>query len=413
GGARRFLRVNPPYFGALWRDAGFARAARAAWTRERFDLVQSHERIPGCDVYRAGDGVHRQWLEYRLQEASRLERTKVRANPYHRYVCKVERSLFEHPRLRAVICNSQMVRADVLRHFRVAEAKLHVVYNGVDLDHFHPRHRAALRTQTRSALGCADGDLLFAFVGSGFERKGLRCAIDALARAADARLRLAVAGEDRDAARFAAQARAAGVADRVRLLGGVEDVRPLYAAADCFILPTLYDPFPNAALEALAMGLPVIVRRQCGGVRNRRHGGKAHSALRSARRRLGMSVASSRDLYFRLLSYVRPYAGVFALALLAMIGTAATEPLFPALMKPMLDGGFSAGKAASLPPWVFALAIIAIFVVRGVLSLLSSYAMAWVSNRVVLDLRGAMFARLVRMPTQFFDDHTSGALLSR
>jgi ATP-binding cassette, subfamily B, bacterial MsbA len=126
-----------------------------------------------------------------------------------------------------------------------------------------------------------------------------------------------------------------------------------------------------------------------------------------------MSVASSRELYFRLLSYVRPYAGVFALALLAMIGTAATEPLFPALMKPMLDGGFAAGKAASLPPWVFALAIIAIFAVRGVLSLLSSYAMAWVSNRVVLDLRGAMFARLVRMPTQFFDDHTSGALLSR
>ena len=126
-----------------------------------------------------------------------------------------------------------------------------------------------------------------------------------------------------------------------------------------------------------------------------------------------MSIASSRELYFRLLSYVRPYAGVFALALLAMIGTAATEPLFPALMKPMLDGGFSAGKAASLPPWVYALAIIAIFVVRGILSLISSYAMAWVSNRVVLDLRGAMFARLVRMPTQFFDDHTSGALLSR
>ena len=48
------------------------------------------------------------------------------------------------------------------------------------------------------------------------------------------------------------------------LLGGVDDVRPLYAAADCFILPTLYDPFPNAALEALAMGMPVIVSRRCG-----------------------------------------------------------------------------------------------------------------------------------------------------
>ena len=126
-----------------------------------------------------------------------------------------------------------------------------------------------------------------------------------------------------------------------------------------------------------------------------------------------MSTASSRQLYSRLLSYVRPYAGAFALGLLAMVGTAATEPLFPVLMKPMLDGGFSAGKSASLPPSLFAVAIIAIFVVRGVLSLLSTYAMAWVSNRVVLDLRGEMFARLVRMPAQFFDDHTSGALLSR
>ena len=126
-----------------------------------------------------------------------------------------------------------------------------------------------------------------------------------------------------------------------------------------------------------------------------------------------MREVSSRELYFRLLSHVRPYAGAFALALVAMVGAAAMEPLFPALMKPMLDGGFAAGKAAAWAPSVFAFVIIAIFVVRGVLGVVSSYALAWVSNRVVLDLRGAMFARLVRMPTQFFDDHTSGALLSR
>jgi UDP-glucose:(heptosyl)LPS alpha-1,3-glucosyltransferase len=263
-GARQVIRVNPPYIGSLWRDAGFARAARAAWTRGQFDLVQSHERIPGCDIYRAGDGVHRQWLEYRLLHASRLERSRVRANPYHRYVCKTERSLFEHPRLRAVICNSKMVQADVARHFRVAQDKLHVIYNGVDLEHFHPRHRAALRAPERIRLGCRDEDVVFAFVGSGFERKGLGCAIDALARAGNARMRLVVAGRDREAARFAAQARALGVAERVTLLGGVEDVRPLYAAADCFILPTLYDPFPNAALEALAMGVPVILSRRNG-----------------------------------------------------------------------------------------------------------------------------------------------------
>jgi ATP-binding cassette, subfamily B, bacterial MsbA len=106
---------------------------------------------------------------------------------------------------------------------------------------------------------------------------------------------------------------------------------------------------------------------------------------------------------------------VFVVALIAMVGAAATDPLFPALMKPMLDGGFTAGKSVSavLPPAIFALAIIGIFFVRGILSMVSAYAMAWVSNRVVLDLRGEMFARLVRMPTQFFDDHTSGSLLSR
>ncbi|MGH8705772.1 MAG: glycosyltransferase, partial [Burkholderiales bacterium] len=172
-GTRRVLKVDPPYLGNLWRDAGYARAARRAWQREGFDLVQSHERIPGCDLYRAGDGVHRQWLEYRLAAAAPLERLKVRANPYHRYVCAAERRMLEHPRLRAVVCNSRMVRADILRHFHVAEEKLHLVYNGVDLEHFHPRQRAALRDAARARLGCAREDVLLAFVGSGFERKGL------------------------------------------------------------------------------------------------------------------------------------------------------------------------------------------------------------------------------------------------
>ena len=251
-GGRRVLKVNPPYLGNLWRDAGFAGAARATWSGERFDLVQSHERIPGCDVYRAGDGVHRQWLEYRLAGASRIERLRIRANPYHRYVCNAERRMFEHPALRAVICNSHMVREDILRHFRVPEEKLHVIYNGVDLEHYRPRARAPGREE----------GAMFLFVGSGFARKGLGTALAALASLP--RAQLAVAGRDRDAKRYRALAARLGVAERVRLLGGVEDVRPLYAAADCFILPTLYDPFPNAALEALAMGVPVIVSRRCG-----------------------------------------------------------------------------------------------------------------------------------------------------
>jgi subfamily B ATP-binding cassette protein MsbA len=128
---------------------------------------------------------------------------------------------------------------------------------------------------------------------------------------------------------------------------------------------------------------------------------------------MNVAEATTRELYVRLLSYVRPYATAFGAAVLAMVGAAATEPLFPALMKPMLDGGFVVGQGTQLPPSLFAAAIVGIFLVRGLLTVVSSFAMAWVSNRLVLDLRGAMFARLVRMPTHFFDDQTAGALLSR
>jgi ATP-binding cassette, subfamily B, bacterial MsbA len=126
-----------------------------------------------------------------------------------------------------------------------------------------------------------------------------------------------------------------------------------------------------------------------------------------------MSAPSSRELYLRLLSYVRPYVKVFGLAVLAMMLAAATEPLLPALIKPLLDGGFAQGAGPSWPPAAFGAAIIGVFMLRGVLTFTSSYCLAWVANKVVLDLRTAMFARLVRLPAKYFDDHTSGALLSK
>ena len=265
------LRVDPFHVGNLWRDWSFARAARAAWRREGFDLVQSHERIPGCDVYRAGDGVHRRWLEIRREAAAPWDALGMALNPYHRYVCRAEKAMFEHPRLRAVICNSKMVRDEIRRGFRVAPEKLHVIYNGVDLEHFHPRERVRRRGAARAELGCQPRDTVFLFVGSGFERKGLaardRCARSRLERAV---FWLVVAGRDRHAERFQQHARRAGVERRTRFVGGQEDVRPLYAAADCFILPSRYDPFPNTALEALAMGLPAIVSSRCGAAESHR-----------------------------------------------------------------------------------------------------------------------------------------------
>jgi subfamily B ATP-binding cassette protein MsbA len=124
-------------------------------------------------------------------------------------------------------------------------------------------------------------------------------------------------------------------------------------------------------------------------------------------------MTDSKQLYLRLLTYVRPYAKVFAIGVLGMVLAAATEPLFPALVKPLLDEGFAPAGQRSWPPGVFAAAIIAIFVVRGILTFTSSYCLTWVAQKVVLDLRSAMFRRLVRFPAMYFNDNSSGKLLSK
>jgi len=117
------------------------------------------------------------------------------------------------------------------------------------------------------------------------------------------------------------------------------------------------------------------------------------------------------ELYGRLLGYVRPYWKVFALGVIMMVLTAATEPLFPALMKPLLDGSF--GKRDENISRLMPFALVGIFLLRGVLTYVSSYTIAWVSNKVILDLRAALFRRLIELPTSFFENNSSGVLLSK
>ena len=253
---------NPFYAGSLWRDASFAGAVRAALARDRPDIVQSHERIEGCDVFRAGDGVHRAWLEERMRCGGRAERARIAANPYHRYIQDAEARMFESASLKAVICISQMVRDDVRRHFALPEDRLHVIYNAVDPREFSPAVRGN-RAATRAGLGLADGHVAFLLVGSGYARKGVATAIRALARL-PAEARLVVVGKDKSPARYRRLAQRQGVAARVVFAGPQQDVRAFLGAADAFVLPTLYDPLSNAVLEALACGLPVVTGKRCG-----------------------------------------------------------------------------------------------------------------------------------------------------
>lgn len=124
-----------------------------------------------------------------------------------------------------------------------------------------------------------------------------------------------------------------------------------------------------------------------------------------------MQQMTSTQLYFRLLAYVRPYLWVFSFSILGMLISAATEVALPAAVKPFLDGTF-VDKDPVLITWT-PVALVLLFVFRGIGSFLGQYASAWVGNKVVMDLRDQMFRQMLALPLGYFHDHTTGNLLSR
>ncbi len=259
----KILRCNPARWTRVQRESRFAHQALLLARQHRFDLVQSHERIPGCSLYRAGDGVHRCWLEQRERQLGPVSRQLLRCSRFHRYMLQAEREMFGHPNLRAVICNSGMVRDEIANHFRIDAEKLFLIHNGVDTARFHPRLKS-MRESIRQQLLLPSEAPVFLMVGSGWERKGLTQTLHALASVPAAHL--VVVGRDKAAGKYRRLIARLGLTARVRLAGVQADVAPYYGAADALVLPALYDPFPNSILEAMAAGLPVLTSPKCGAI---------------------------------------------------------------------------------------------------------------------------------------------------
>ena len=120
---------------------------------------------------------------------------------------------------------------------------------------------------------------------------------------------------------------------------------------------------------------------------------------------------SNRVLYGRLLGYVRPYWKALLLAVMGMVATAATEPMFPAIMKYLLNNGFQAKDPRLV--WLIPVGIVSLFLVRSVIVYCTGYLMMWISSRFVTQLRRALFAKLLVLPTHHFDENSAGQLISR
>jgi UDP-glucose:(heptosyl)LPS alpha-1,3-glucosyltransferase len=244
------------------RILSFAWFAFRSISSKSFDIVQSHERTWSQDLYRAGDGCHREWLERRARYLPLIKRLFFRFSLFHQLILVLEKRIFENGECKKIIAISEMVKRDILKHYQIPEDRVMVVYNGVDLDRFNPSRRNSSRNELRQQLRISDEEVIILFVGSGFERKGLEYLIKSVQYIEQKNWKLVLVGKGkwRKYLDFASEENRG----KITHLEPIDEIEKLYAAADFFILPSIYEPFGNANLEALASGLPIITSRNCG-----------------------------------------------------------------------------------------------------------------------------------------------------
>ncbi len=271
--APRYERASLAKFGRLAAGgpSGTLRAFRL-WLSSRkklrrgsHDVVVHMGRTGPLDVYRAGGGCHRTWIDLlRARAHTRLQNLKLLLAPRHWFLLWHERRALSAGG--AFVVPSERARADLLAAYGPLGEGVVVIANGVDLDRFHPKVRQLWFAEQREALNISPEQLVLLFVGSDPWRKGLDRVLAALAQLAPRReeLLLLVLGEPRDRSRWESDAERLGVRSRVAFLPPRDAPEKLYAAADLLVLPTRHDPFANVTLEALACGLPVITSARNG-----------------------------------------------------------------------------------------------------------------------------------------------------
>ena len=262
-----FHRVPMVRFPHSLRVLSFNRNCNRILDAHDFDLVHGFTKTDRQDIYTDGSGTLLEYIDATHGHRPRWWRRLYRATPHQRAILRMERGRFQRDAVYRILPMARFVRDQILTRYPVRAERVEVVYNGVELDHFHPRNRASLGEAFRHEHGIAADVPLLLFVGNDWKRKGLEVLIDALpeiVRRAPATPMVLVAGHENHPEQFRSQAQARGVQDRLLWLGPVREIRAPFAAADVFLFPSRYDVFGNVGLEALASGVPVLLSGKAG-----------------------------------------------------------------------------------------------------------------------------------------------------
>lgn len=255
-----------PYWplGRTARLLSFAFLAPRVISRYGCDVVLSFGRMVSQDILRSGGGTHKLFLQKMGATGGLRKQLWYRLSLYHRSVLALEKHQFSNGSFKKVIAISQQVKKEIIGDYCVPAEKIAVIYNGIDLERFHPRNRKVWSTEVRRRFRIPADRPLVLFVGNGFRRKGLDLLIRAWAAPSLQDVFLLVVGSDPAMARYVRRARAQGLAGRVIFAGRDTEVEKYYGAADLFAMPSFQEAFGHSSLEALASGLPILVSARSG-----------------------------------------------------------------------------------------------------------------------------------------------------
>ena len=234
----------------------FQKSVRKIIALNNFDLIQSHERLTGVDIYRLGDGIHAAWID-RLKEISPwYKKAWLSIDPYHQKIIRIEKEMSEDENL-FYVANSDLVKKELYKYYKVPESRIKVIENGIDTKSFHPAS-ASKKEASKKQLALNPKFPVVLFVGSGFERKGAFEIVEAIKLLP--KFQAIIVGQDKKID----QLRVLAHGHNILVTGPQDNIQKYLDAADIFCLPSLYDSLPNAALEALCCGLPIVLTKDVG-----------------------------------------------------------------------------------------------------------------------------------------------------